>query len=152
MLIVVPASKASVNVEPAGTENPLTLTVVQATAAAMSASDEIVPAHARAATEKRTITRALVGISVTRRRNSDFGANESFYRGGGDEAAAAPQNSGKVWPFCHRSSASLMLVLSGPPIAAARHAEKYHTTRLYPSLGDVVRAQPRASKDDLLNS
>jgi hypothetical protein len=60
----------------------LTLTVVQATAAATSASDEIVPVHARAATEKRTITRALVGISVTRRRNSDFGANENFYRGG----------------------------------------------------------------------
>jgi hypothetical protein len=58
MLTVVPASKLSANVEPAGTVKPLTLIVMHATAAVTSLSDEIVPVHALTATDRRATTRA----------------------------------------------------------------------------------------------
>lgn len=70
MLTVVPASRASENVEPAGTEKPLTLIVVQATAAATSVSEVIVPVHARAETDRRATMRAWVNILLMRRTSA----------------------------------------------------------------------------------
>jgi hypothetical protein len=60
---VVPARRARLNVDPAGTVKPLMFTVVHATAAVTSESEEIVPVHAAA---QRTANASIARDSMVR--------------------------------------------------------------------------------------